>query len=378
MAEAKSTPPPASRDRMRRLARAALRAIPRVYAVAVIVVTGWLSYRALAYLVVSLFTPARAPAQITEIPTHLDEAVLQTRRTAWRGVEASAYPRVPPARYHRIDGWIQPDRFNGCTRAGCHRAFPHARRPEVRAFLNMHATSVHCGVCHLQGEAEPLAAAWYSLDSGRRRSAPTVLQVFGWMSSDEGRRQLAEPSRAEQTRLVSLLRAAAREGDDEPALREMADHFAAVRHAGPDFQRLVEAAREALPRRFRGEYGAKLALVDRATGGLLLNHPGTETAVRAYLREADTADESRRAALLADVHPRRRPQALHCTDCHRAEKPLLDFAAAGYPPARIEMLTTPVVFRMIERIASGQPFYLPGFVSPAEESGEERPGSSRP
>ncbi len=378
MAEAKSIPRRASGGRLRRLGKAALRAIPRLYAVAVIVIVVWLSYRALAYLVVSLFTPSRAPAQITEIPTHLDEAVLRTRRADWRGVEASAHPRVPPARYHRIDGWIQPDRFNGCAQAGCHRAFPHAHRPEVRAFLNMHATSVHCGVCHLLGEAEPLVAAWYSLDSGRLRSAPTVLEVFGWMTSDEGRRQLAEPSRADQTRLVSLLRAAAREGNDEPVLREMADHFAAVRHASPDFQRLVEAAREALPRRFRGEYGAKLALVDRATGGPLLNHPGTEAAVRAYLREADTADESRRATLLAAVHPRRRPQALHCTDCHRVEKPLLDFAAAGYPPARIDMLTTPVVFRMIEHIASGQPFYLPTFVSPAEESERTRPDSLRP
>lgn len=378
MAEAKSIPRRDPAGRIRRLGQAALRAIPRLYAVVVILVVVWLSYRALAYLVISLFTPARAPAQITEIPTHLDETVLQTRRADWRGVEASAYPRVPPARYHRIDGWIQPDRFNGCTQAGCHRAFPHARRPEVRAFLNMHATSMHCGVCHLQGEAKPLAAVWYALDSGRRRSAPTVLEAFGWLTSDEGRRQLAEPTRADQTRLVSLLRAAAREGDHEPVLLEMADHFAAVRHASPDFQRLVEAAREALPRRFRGEYGAKLALVDRTTGGLLLNHPGTEAAVRAYLREADTADETRRAALLADVHPRRRPLALHCTDCHRVERPLLDFTAAGYPPARIEMLTTPVVFRMIEHIASGQPFYLPGFVSPAEEPEDARRGPPRP
>jgi hypothetical protein len=47
---------------------------------------------------------------------------------------------------------------------------------------------------------------------------------------------------------------------------------------------------------------------------------------------------------------------------------LLDFAAADYPPARVRMLSAPIVFRMIENIANGQPFFMPGFMAPAEES----------
>jgi len=373
MAEAHTRPALATGGRTRRLFRTLLRAIPRLYAGAVILVVVWLSYRALAYLIVSLVTPSRAPAQITGIPTHMNETLLHTRRADWRGVEASAYPRVPPAHYHRIDGWLQPDRFNGCTQAGCHRAFPHGRRPEVRAFLNMHTTSIHCGVCHMQADAEPLPVAWYSLENGRRREPPAVLRAFAWLTSEEGRRRLEQPSRADQLELASLLRTAAREGDNEPVLREMAEHFAAVRHDSPDFQRLLDAARESLPRRFRGEYGAKLGLVDRATGKPLLSHPGTEAAVRSYHREAGASDPARRAALLSAVHPRRRAEPLHCTDCHRSDRPLLDFAAAGYPAARIQMLSTPTIFRMIERIARGQPFYMPEFTAPTSESDDEQP-----
>ena len=174
MANTASKPKRKRRDWGRRLARAGLHSIPRVYAVAVILVTVWLSYRAIAYLMISLFTPAKTPAQITGIPTHLDEAFLQTHRADWLGVELSEHPRVPPAHYHRIGGWLQPDPFNGCTQAGCHRPNPHDQRKEVRAFLNMHATSLHCGVCHLRSDKEPLETAWYDLQTGKQRAAPTV------------------------------------------------------------------------------------------------------------------------------------------------------------------------------------------------------------
>ena len=96
------------------------------------------------------------------------------------------------------------------------------------------------------------------------------------------------------------------------------------------------------------------------------------------MREAADSDPERRAALNEAVHPRRRSAPLHCSDCHRAENPLLDVTAAGYPPARIRMLSAPVIFRMIENIADGQPFYLPGFVSPVDEPESAPSGSQHP
>ena len=132
----------------------------------------------------------------------------------------------------------------------------------------------------------------------------------------------------------------------------------------PAFQQYVADAR-ILPRHFRGEYGAKLALLDPATGQPILGFPGTAPAVQAYLRAAATAGASQKAALLADVHPFRRLEPPHCSDCHTRTGGLIDFAALGYPPARIDMLTQPMIFQMIQHIAAGQPFYLPGILPSA-------------
>ena len=359
-----------------KLSRLALEIVKRTYAVGVIVLVTWLSYRALYYLVVTLVFPTPTPAQIVGIPTRLDEAVLKTRRSSWPGVQISENPRAPLAHYHHLDSWIQPDRFNDCTRNGCHAPLPHAQRKEVRAFLNMHATSLHCGVCHMESERRPLVTTWYDLHTGEPRGAPTVLRTYAWLVSDEGRNELAQPTADSQDRLVELLRTAAREADGEPALTQLAEHFAAVRYSSPAFQQLVEEAGAALPRHFRGEYGAKLALQNER-GRPILGHPNTEQATQAYLREAQTADATRIAQLVGAVHPLRRPQPVSCGDCHRSAGGLVDLAAAGYPPARVEMLSRPVIFRMIENIAAGQPFYLPEFVSPAERPPEPPPDEPR-
>lgn len=344
----------------RGLLRAARELIRRAYAVGVIVLTAWLSFLALRYLIVTLILPTPTPAQITGIPTRLDDQALRTPRSAWLGVAASESPRAPLAHYHRLGGWLQPDQANDCTRSGCHAPLPHARRPEVRAFLNMHATTIHCGICHMQTDSRSLATTWYDPRTGQPRDAPAILQAFDLLSSPARRPAASEP--AAHDRLVRLLHAAARDADNPPDLAQLAAHLDAVRPGSPAAAQLLDAARDLLPRHFRGEYGAKLALRDRATGAPLLAHPGTAAAVEHYLRAAGSAEPARRAELLAAVHPLRRAAPLHCTDCHRPADPLLDFAAAGYPPARIDMLSRAVIFRMIEQIAAGQPFYLPGFV----------------
>jgi hypothetical protein len=350
----------------RTLRQLALGLVRRMYAVGVIVLTGWLSFLALRYLVVTLMFPSATPPQITGIPTRLSEAVLGTRRDAWPGVEANVNPRSPLAHYHRMESWIQPDKFNNCTQSGCHAPLPHSQRKELRAFLNMHATSLHCGVCHLRSDDRPLVTTWYDLRTGRPRAAPAVLQTYAWIASDPGRRELASPTSADQDKLVQLLRDAARETDYEPALTQLAEHVADVRYSSPGFQALLERARAILPRHFRGEYGAKLALLNQQRRQPILATPGTAAAVEAFQREAATADPARRQELLAAVHPACRSQPLHCTECHRADGSLIDFAALGYPPARQEALVRPVIFQMIENIAAGHPMYLPQFLGTSQ------------
>jgi hypothetical protein len=346
--------------------RLVLDVLRRVYAAGIIVLVLWLSYQAIRYLIITLMYPAPPAAQITEIPKRLTEAMLETRRTQWPGVVEIENPRTPLAHYHRLAGWIEPDRFDSCTQSGCHAPVPHARRKEVRAFLNMHATSLHCAVCHLDAHEQPLPTVWYDLASGKRRAAPDALRTYGWLTSDEGRQELAGPTASTQKNLVELLRGVARESDDVPALTQLAEHVAAVRYDSAAFQQLVETARTTLPRHFRGEYGAKLTLLDPQSQRAVLANPGTEAAIRAFLRESQTAEPARKGQLLGAVHPNLRANTLHCTNCHTATGGLLDFAAAGYPPARREALTQPAIFKMIEHIASGQPFELPGFIRPEE------------
>lgn len=346
---------------VRRLPRLSLKAIPRAYAIAVIAVTAWLSYLALRYLIVTLMFPTAVPARIVGIPTRFDRTVLQEPSSYWPGLQTEENPRMAPAHYHRVEGWMRPDRFNDCTRSGCHAPLPHSKRKEVRAFLNMHATSLHCGVCHIKTDAEPLSLTWYDLDRGKPCGRPAILNAYDFVTSAEGRKRLADPTADDQAHLVDLLGEAAREADGEPALETLVKHVATVRPGSEAFQRLMEAVRTALPRHFRGEYGAKLALRDPGSGRPVLAHPDTSEAVREYLQRGAASAGADRDALLARVHPFKREQPLHCTNCHRPKDSLIAFESVGYPPARQEALTGPPVFQMIEHISAGLPMNLPGF-----------------
>lgn len=335
----------------------------RIYAVIPIVVVLYLSYKAIEYLVVMLLVPYAPPPQITHIPARMTQEAWQAEPDRWLGTALTDNPRAPLRHYHHIDGWFQPDHQNDCTRSGCHGPLPHAERKETRAFLNMHATSVHCGVCHLQSEQTPLPLIWYDLDDGAATDPPALLQVHELLTSDEGRAAVANPTAEIQDRLVTLLRTAARQSDNDPDLVRLADEVYAPRYSSPQFQMAIELVAARLPLHFRGEYGAKLALRDDS-GRPILAHPGTAQAIRQYLVLDEDASAAQRAELLAAVHPKRRPQTLQCTDCHTPGTSLVDLSKVGYSPARVRALQTQWVFGMIEHISDGQPFVLPGFVTP--------------
>lgn len=348
------------------IVRVARSLVLRTYALLLIVLIGWVSWRAFRYLVVSLLLPGGAPPQLTALPKRLDAPLLATQRDEWQGLQSAEHARSPLAHYHRLESWIQPDAGNNCTTSGCHSPLPHAKRKEVRAFLNMHATSIHCGVCHMATDDRPLPLGWYHVRTGHASAPPAVLRALSelftiraadgsWGGSVEQRREI-----------TALLHAAADETGGSPELATMARHFSSIRLTGPAFAELAAAALEILPRHFRGEYGAKTALLDRTTGAPLLGHPGTSEAIQRYHREQAAATPAQREALLAAVHPLRRDVALVCGDCHQREGGLIDFNALGYPESRIDDLVRPVVFQMIEHIAKGQPFYLPQFVSPGD------------
>lgn len=387
--------------------RAFRRTFPRVYALALTALIGYLTFAAVRYLIVSLAIESGPPAQITALPTRLDAATLAAGRSAFAALDAAEHPRSPLAHYHRLDTWIAPDAHNDCSRSGCHAPLPHARDKELRAFLNMHASSMHCGVCHFDHQPTPLKLAWYDLKTGEPRGTPALLDAFGMVlaagvpaAAGEADAMGRGPRRSEAStidqssadRLGQLIHEAADAAGGSRSLKELARHIAAVRPGSPAMDKLLIAAREELPRHFRGEYGAKLAVVDR-DGNLLRGHPNTEEAKRNYLQAVERAAERNGAAvsptnqtvttsqavdvaprqdtglpqnerdsLLAAVHPLRRKEPRSCTDCHRSDQSLIDFKAIGMPGPRVDALVNPVVFRMIEHIGQGRAFGLPEFM----------------
>ncbi len=357
------------RGGLMRAVRRLLRLSQRVYAVALAALVLWLSYLAFAYLVRSLLLPPRVPPQIVEIPTRLGRRQLSEPPGALAGTEVVPNIRSPLAHFHRITGWPRPDRVNTCTTAGCHAPMPHGKRKEVRAFLNMHATALHCGVCHLPAETKPLPLVWYDPDTGRPAEPPALLRAYAWISSRQVRQQ-TRFSEQEQRNIVALLREAAAGVGGEPVLEELARHLAAVRPDSEQFRSILQTTRSELPHHFRAEYDAKLAL--RGADG----RPVLGFAAPQALAEAIAAD--RQAGRMPDarqvqaLHASLRRPTLRCTDCHRAEGSLVDLAPLGYPPARVRHLRQAAIFRMIQDIAAGQPFHLPAFIEPS------RPGGARP
>ena len=338
----------------------------KIYALGLVGLVLWLSGKAFVYLIAGLILRAEPPPQIVDIPTRLDETALARSGASYAGVQATENPRSPLSHYHRLDTWHQPDRLNGCITTGCHVQLPHGKNKVDRAFLNMHATSLHCGVCHLKPEGEPLKLVWYGLKTGQGVEPPALLQAYEWLNS-KPEPVAGKLGPGDQAHIVGLLRAAASQADGEPVLSNLADHLAAVRVESEEFARFIGLARKTVPQHFRGEYGAKLALTEPATGNPLLGDPGIESAVQEFLARGGSLGKEEREALLKRVHPRPRAERLGCSQCHRSEKPLLDLRAVGYPVERIEAITQPLVMQAIEHIAAGQPFHIPSFTGfPAE------------
>lgn len=360
--------------KLRRSARAVGRLLgeagKRVYAAILIGIVLGLTFMALRYLVRSLILPAPPPPQIVDIPRWMNAVMLERGRGSFAGVAATANPRTPPTHYHNLGPPFEPDRVNGCTRGGCHFPLPHGRQKTDRAFLNMHATSIHCGVCHMQTEQQPLPLVWYDLESGAAQDTPAMLKAYGWLIAPAAQTP-GSLTAADQRAIVRLLRQAAERAGGDAVIERLAFDLDAVSVHSDEFARLLEVAREELPRHFRGEYGAKLALTDEH-GQPRLQPPGNEDAVQEFLKHGDELSAEQRQALLTRIHPARRHPTLRCTQCHTPQGSLVDLAKVGYPTARIEALVRPLVMQAIEHIVEGREFYMPRFL-PASEEPQTRP-----
>jgi hypothetical protein len=334
----------------------------RGYALFLILIVLWLSWRAIHYLVSSLILPSRPPSEIVNVPTKLKEANLQRSQDSPPSESIKIHQRTPLSHYHQLDEGFQFDRLNGCTASLCHDPLPHGKNKADRAFLNMHATSIHCSVCHVDTDRKPLPLVWYDLKSGAARAqGPSLLQAYAWLTSPAVR-AATNFTVKDQAEIVRLMRSASLEAYGEKELTSLAEHLSAVRAASEEFVRLVKVTRETVQGHFRGEYGAKLALRDPRTMKPYLRNAGNEKAVQDYLVHRSSMTDDQKQALLKKVHPQRRAPTLHCTQCHRAEGSMIDFVALGYPPARIQAISSPQVTSAIDHIVEGSTFYLPDFL----------------
>jgi hypothetical protein len=352
--------PTASAGRI--VGRVILRLLGAIYPLLLIIVILTLSGLAFWYLLDSLLFSPVNPPQVADLPA-LRETELSRSSSAFAGVRATENPRIPLAHYHRFGPWFQPDPFNDCTRSGCHGALPHYRRKESRAFLNLHATSLHCGVCHMASDGAQPALTWYDLTTGQTASPPAALRAMGWLDANE--RNPGGISAADQAAFVALLKEANRTVHARD-MERLIEHVAAVRHDRPDLPALLRDARSVLQSHLRGEYGVKLALRSEA-GGPVLAHPGSADATTAFVASRETLSGAAREQLLNQVHTRRAAQPRMCTDCHTTDRSAINFAKLGYPDARVRALTEPVLMSAIQKIMQGEEFHLPGFVGPQEE-----------
>jgi hypothetical protein len=226
----------------------------------------------------------------------------------------------------------------------------------------MHATSIHCGVCHTQHDKQPLSLAWYDLKNGEPRSqAPALLRAYAWLT-DPAIRDKTTFTESDQAAIVRLLGAAADEGYGEAKLSKLTEHLAAVRATSDEFTRLVKVTRDAVQGHFRGEYGAKLALTDPRTKKPLLGNQDNKKAAQDLLAYRNSQTPEAKKAALTKMHPNLRTPTLQCTECHRAQGNLVELSALGYPPARIQAISSPQVKDAIQHVVEGKPFYLPSFL----------------
>lgn len=338
----------------------------KLYAAALILVIGYTTWRAMRYLVVSLVVPSEVPAQVAKLPVRMQSSTLLTHHPEWQALTATENPRMPPAHYHRITGWIQPDPVNNCTTNGCHNPLPHSENKSVRAFLNMHATSMHCGVCHMSSEGRPLDLIWYDPATGAETPPPPALRAYGKLLEEKANPGAVVQSEDDRRALAQLLNETAEKAGDVRALNQLAQHIKAVRQGRAEFRDLLDAALLALPKYFRGEYGAKLALRSE-TGGPLLAHPNTEEAVQRFLAAGSSLDAAERESLIEEFHTLRRSEPRLCHECHRESDSLVPFEKLGYPEPRAKQLYEPNLFQALERIMEGEPLHLPQFVLPGED-----------
>lgn len=325
------------------------RAIVRVYAVAVLLLTCWAGYAAVTYLFGAVFTPAKVPERFVAWTKAVDASQIH------RPPPADAPSRAPLSRYHQVRGALPRDATNGCLTSGCHAPLPHVKSAEVRAFANMHVTFMDCEVCHVAPNATPDRLAWVNLESGEPQETPAHLRLLKLLQVDPRTGQ-TDP-KAMQEDLLPLIDAVLRVSTRTPRLGSIRLTLETAPPGSPVWMDTIEAMRAESVYHARGDYGAKIARDVPAE---------TRRGARKLLNDKAEAwldlspGDKRRDEIYDEIHARLIAKPGACLACHGGEPPRVDYVALGYAPERAAELRGSAIARQMQHIRDGQPFHLPG------------------
>ena len=215
-------------------------------------------------------------------------------------------------RFHHIGFQIDPDMASPCIR--CHGTVPHDKSKEVRSFLNMHAFYLACETCHVlpkKGEA-----GWQ----------------FRWMDKKTGR-AVGNPQR-----LVNI---------DIPHQDGEQEEYKAY-----------------------GNYGAKIApgYMENSRFRFISTEKEMD-AVLNYIKKQDMLGTAQQSQMKKVIHRKVGNKPLQCTSCHTEKAPYVPFAGLGYPPRRLEELTSTSVVGMIQKYKK---FWIPSFLTPGQHHDRKR------
>lgn len=211
-----------------------------------------------------------------------------------------------PGRFHHIGFEVEEDKASTCV--SCHGNVPHNKSKEIRSFLNMHAFYTACQTCHIRadGETERLAFRWSDKQNGEQVVNPKALVEIEHKHSI---------------------------GDK--------DYY-------PTY----------------GNYGAKIApgkIVDNTFSFIKASDEKAKKVVDRYIAEEQSLTTQQKSQMNEFLHKRITKDPVKCNECHNRTDPYIPFAELGYPPRRVDELTTSSVVGMIKKYKE---FFIPDFVSP--------------
>ncbi len=212
-------------------------------------------------------------------------------------------------RFHNIGFSIESDEASVCVK--CHGTVVHDKSKEIRSFLNMHAFYIACETCHVypqKGEA-PYQFRWYDKKSGERVSNPV--------------------------KLVEI----------EDAYRNYDD----------DKRKYIAY----------GDYGAKIAPGKIVDGEFeFLKRGKLMDYVHDYIEHQTQLSSAQKSQGKKVIHRSVNEKPMECNRCHNDDEQYIPFAELGYPPRRVEELTTTEVVGMIDKYKE---FWIPNILTPGEQ-----------